>query len=93
MLPTLTYKLIILIESGYLPTFIEDSNPAHGHKSTTNIYTRFRQEYNIQLLNYFSILPDLNPIEKCWRVIKQLLYCRKIQPTNKKEIANTIIEE
>ena len=84
---------IVTAESRYLPIFIEDSNPVHSYKSTTNIYTRFRQEYNIQLLNHPSILPDLNPIEKCWRAIKQLLYCCKIQPTNKKEIANTIIEE
>ena len=84
---------MVTAESGYLPTFIEDGNPAHGHKSTTNIYARFRQEYNIQLLNHPSISPDLNPIEKYWRAMKQSLHRRKIQPTNEEEIANAMIEE
>jgi hypothetical protein len=84
---------LVAAESGYLPIFIEDGNPAHGYKSTTNICAKFRQKHDIQLLNHPSTSPDLNPIEKCWRAIKQSLYYRKIQPTNKEEMANAIIEE
>ena len=84
---------IVTAESGYLPIFIEDGNPAHSHKSTTNICARFRQEDNIQLLNHPSTLPDLNPIEKCWRAMKQSLHHYKIQPTNEEEMANAMIEE
>jgi hypothetical protein len=38
---------IVTAESKYLPIFIKDCYPVHSYKSTTNIYTRFRQEYNI----------------------------------------------
>src|ERR1700688_4890008 len=84
---------LVAAESGYLPTFMEDGNPAHGHKSTTNICAKFRQKHDIQLLNYPSTSPDLNPIEKCWRAMKQSLHRRKIQPTNEIDIANAMIEE
>jgi hypothetical protein len=69
---------MVTAESRYLPTFIEDSNPAHSYKSTTNICARFRQEHNIQILNHPSTSLDLNLIEKCWRAMKQSLHRRKI---------------
>jgi hypothetical protein len=84
---------LVTAELGYLPIFIEDGNPAHGHKSITNLCTVYREKHGIQVLNYLSTSPDLNPIEKCWRAIKQSLYCCKIQPTNEINIANAIIEE
>jgi hypothetical protein len=84
---------LVTAELGYLPTFIEDGNPAHGYKSITNPCTVYREKYSIQVLNHLSTSPDLNPIEKCWRAIKQSLYCCKIQPTNKIDIANAMIEE
>jgi transposase len=50
---------------------MEDGNPAHGHKSTTNCCQRFRTEHGIILMPHPSTSPDMNPIEKCWRGIKQ----------------------
>ena len=80
-------------ELGYLPTFMEDSNPAHGHKSITNPCAVYQEKHGIQVLNHPSASSDLNPIEKCWRAMKQSLYRRKIQPTNEIDMANAIIEE
>ncbi|RFU26845.1 hypothetical protein B7463_g9491, partial [Scytalidium lignicola] len=84
---------VVTAEIGYLPTFMEDGNPAHGHKSITNPCAIFREKHGIQLLNHPSTSPDLNPIEKCWRAMKQSLHRRKIQPTNEIDIANAMIEE
>jgi transposase len=72
---------------------MEDGNPVYSHKSISNVYTQFRQNHSIQLLNHPSTSPDLNPIKKCWRVMKQRLHRRKIQPTNEEELANAMIEE
>ncbi|RFU27462.1 hypothetical protein B7463_g8873, partial [Scytalidium lignicola] len=84
---------VVTSELGYTPIFMEDGNSAHGHKSITNPCAIFREKHGIQLLNHPSTSPDLNPIEKCWRAIKQSLHRRKIQPTNEIEMANAIIEE
>ncbi|RFU25602.1 hypothetical protein B7463_g10735, partial [Scytalidium lignicola] len=84
---------VVTAELGYTPIFMEDGNPAHGHKSITNPCAVFREKHGIQLLNHPSTSPDLNPIEKCWRAMKQSLHRRKIQPTNEIEMANAIIEE
>ena len=83
----------MIAELRYLPTFMEDSNPAHSHKSITNPCAVYREKHGIQVLNHPSTSPDLNPIEKCWRVMKQSLRCRKIQPTNEIDMANAMIEE
>lgn len=40
-----------------------------------------------------STSPDMNPIEKCWRWIKQALYRRLHQPTTEVEIRQAITEE
>jgi transposase len=42
---------------------------------------------------YPSTLPDMNPIEKCWRWIKQRLHRRQHQPTNEEEIQAAVTEE
>jgi hypothetical protein len=56
---------LVITELRYLLTFIEDGNPAHGHKSVTNPYALYREKHGIQLLNHPFTSPDLNPIEKC----------------------------
>jgi hypothetical protein len=58
----------------YMPTFIEDGNPAHGYKSIRNPCALFREKYGIRLLNHTATSPDLNPIEKRWRAMKQSLH-------------------
>ena len=40
-----------------------------------------------------STSPDMNPIEKCWRRMKQALHRRKNQPTTEAEMEAAILEE
>jgi hypothetical protein len=47
------------------PLFIEDGNPAYGHKSNTNCYARWHIEHGIILMPHPSINPDMNPTKKC----------------------------
>jgi hypothetical protein len=75
------------------PLFIEDGNPAHGHKSTNNCCQRFRTKHGIILMPYPSTSPDMNPIEKCWRYIKQALHRRRKQPTTVAEMEAAVTEE
>jgi hypothetical protein len=58
------------------PLFMEDGNPAHGHKSTRNCCARYRKKHGIILMPHPSTSPDINPIEKCWRWIKQAIHRR-----------------
>ena len=75
------------------PLFMEDGNSAHGHKSTTNCCARYRTAHGIILMPHPSTSPDMNPIEKCWRWIKQRLHRRKHQPTNEEEMEAAVREE
>ncbi len=47
------------------PLFMEDRNPAHGHKTTTNNCARFHTKHGIILMPHTSTSPNMNPIEKC----------------------------
>jgi len=60
---------------------MEDGNSAHGHKSTRNCCAKWRTAHGIILMPHPSTSPDMNPIEKCWRRIKQALHRRRKQPT------------
>jgi hypothetical protein len=60
-----SYPDTITHELGVEPLFIEDSNLAHGHKSTHNYYAQFRTKHGIILMPHPSTSPDINPIEKC----------------------------
>ena len=75
------------------PLFMEDGNPAHGHKSKTNCCQRFCTKYSIILMPYPSMSPDMNLIEKCWRRIKQALHRRCKQLTTIAEIERIVLEE
>jgi transposase len=75
------------------PQFMEDGNAAHGHKSTINICARQRAEHSILLFPHPAISPDMNPIEKCWRRIKQAIHRRQIQPTDEAQIVIAVTEE
>ncbi|KAG4430256.1 hypothetical protein IFR05_014252, partial [Cadophora sp. M221] len=74
------------------PLFMEDGNAAHGHKSTRNCCTRYRTAHGIILMLHPSTSPDMNPIEKCWR-IKQALHRRRRQPTTEVEMEVMVLEE
>jgi hypothetical protein len=84
-----TYRLSPSVK----PLFIEDGNSAYGHKSTRNCCACFRTEHRIILMPYLSTSPDMNPIEKCWRRVKQALHRRRHQPTTAAEIETMVLEE
>ena len=86
---SITHKLSPVAE----PLFMEDGNSAHGHKSTSNCCARWRTAHGIVLMPHPPSSPDMNPIEKCWRRIKQRLHRRKHQPTNIDEIKAAVTEE
>ena len=75
------------------PLFMEDGNSAHGHKSARNCCAQFRTKHSIILMPHPSTSPDMNPIEKCWRRIKQALHRRRHQPTNEAEMEAAVLEE
>ena len=75
------------------PLFMEDGNSAHGHKSTSNCCAKWRTKHGIVLMPHPSISPDMNPIEKCWRRIKQALHRRKHQPNTEAEMEAAVTEE
>jgi transposase len=84
-----THLLTIAVE----PLFMEDGNAAHGHKSSNNICRLFRDLWHINLMPHPAISPDMNPIEKCWRRIKQALHRRIHQPTTELEMEIAVQEE
>jgi transposase len=78
---------------GLEPLFMEDGNSAHGHKSTNNCCAKWRTAHGIILMPHPSTSPDMNPIEKCWRRIKQALHRRRRQPTTEAEMRAMVTEE
>jgi transposase len=86
---TITHLLRLSIE----PLFMEDSNSAHGHKSTRNCCAQFRTKHGIILMPHPSTSPDINLIEKCWRRIKQALHRRRHQPIIKAEMEAMVLKE
>jgi hypothetical protein len=85
----ITHLLHPLVE----PLFMEDGNSAHGHKSTSNCCAKWRTTHGIILMPHPSTSPDMNPIEKCWRRIKQALHRRKHQPTTEAQMEQAVTEE
>jgi transposase len=75
------------------PLFMEDGNAAHGHKSHSNCCAQWRTKHGIILMPHPSTSPDMNPIEKCWRRIKQALHRRRKQPTTVAEMEAMVLEE
>lgn len=74
LLPILDAFALVIHALGVAPLFMEDGNSAHGHKSTTNCCAQYRSRHGIILLPHPSTSPDMNPIENCWRWIKQALH-------------------
>lgn len=59
---------------------VEDNSKVHGKKTTKGnhgLCNRARIELNIYTIDWPPKSPDLNPIEHCWRFIKQRLRNRK----------------
>jgi transposase len=59
---------------GLKAQFMEDGNSAHSYESTTNPCAVWKAFKGIVLFPHPSTSPDMNPIEKCWRRIKQALH-------------------
>ncbi|KUJ13345.1 uncharacterized protein LY89DRAFT_672563 [Mollisia scopiformis] len=78
---------------GKTPQFMEDGNSAHGHKTTSNICATWRTSMGITLFPHPAVSPDMNPIEKCWRRIKQALHRRLRQPTTEVQMVVAVLEE
>ena len=85
----ITHELCPSVE----PLFIDDGNPAHGHKSTTNCYARYRTKHGIIRMPHPSTSPDMNPIEKCWRYVKQALHRREGYPSAEVEMEAAVRDE
>ena len=66
---------------------MEDGNSAHSHKSTHNCCAKWCTAHGIILMPHPSTSPDINPIEKYWRRIKQAL------PTIVAEMEAMVLEE
>jgi transposase len=59
---------------------IEDNSKVYRKKTTKrnqSLYNKARLEYRIYSIDWPPKSPDLNPIEHCWRFIKQRLRNRK----------------
>jgi transposase len=65
---------------------MEDGNLAHSYKSIRNCCARWRTIDGIIFMPHPSTSLDMNPIEKCWRWIKQRLHRLPHQPTNEAEM-------
>jgi hypothetical protein len=78
---------------GETPIFMEDSNPAHGLRSTTNPAYRWKMLHKIILLDWTANSLDMNPIEQIWRMIKQALRKRRAEITTMAEFKAAIQEE
>jgi transposase len=72
---------------------MEDGNSAHGHKSAYNCCAKYQAKHGISLLPHPSTSPDMNPIEKCWRRLKQRIHRRLHQPTTAEEMKQAVLEE
>jgi transposase len=91
--PILEAFALVTHALGVEPLFMEDGNSAHGHKSTGNCCAQYRSRHGIILLPHPSTSPDMNPIEKCWRWIKQALHRRLKQPITEAEMKIAVREE
>ena len=58
---------------------MEDSDPSHGHRSTSNYPADKRRELLIQLHEHPPQSPDLNPIEGVWLLLEERLKQREGQ--------------
>lgn len=59
---------------------VEDNAPVHGRKNTKknqSICNKLRKLYRIHSIDWPPNSPDLNPIEKIWRILKSRLRSRK----------------
>jgi len=66
--------------------FLHDNSPVHKSKMTKNWF----KDNSIKLLPFPSYSPDLNPIEKIWNDLKDMV--EKESPTTEEQLKNSIIK-
>jgi hypothetical protein len=71
-------------------TFQQDNSSIHTSKSTK---VWLRNKENINILEWPSKSPDLNPIENIWGYISKRIYAHGKQYNNKQELEEAIINE
>jgi transposase-like protein len=73
--------------------FQHDNDPKHTAHTVTNYLDRKKDELGIQVMDWPSQSPDLNPIEHVWGYIKHQLRKRKDKPTSLDQLYEHIKEE
>ena len=68
-------------------TFMHDNDPKH----TSGFVKDWLRNNNIQMLEWPSSSPDLNPIEHLWDVLEERV--KKYHPKNKAELGQCLIQE
>jgi hypothetical protein len=76
-----------------LGEYVEDAAPIHGKKSETGCLVVPKQVLGIPVHLRPTSSPDLNPIENCWRVMKQRIKQRPRFPGTVEEMRKAVQEE
>ncbi|ORD98190.1 TCB2 [Hepatospora eriocheir] len=67
--------------------FQQDNDPKHKAALTNDFFDK----NNVEVLNWPSQSPDMNPIENLWHYLKIQVYKRK--PKNLKELEEFVVDE
>ena len=72
---------------GHRAVFQHDNDPKHTSKMTTALVKKLR----VKVMDWPSMSPDLNPIERLWGILKQKAEERKV--SNIHQLCDVVMEE